>query len=54
MTGPVGTSARVERRLPATPIATPGREALNAMEHPAHGQWLYDLAATIEQLGGGE
>lgn len=35
--------------LPATPIGSPGSEALNAAEHPAPGGWLYFV--TIDQQG---
>ena len=27
--------------LPATPIASPGLQAVHAMENPAEGDWLY-------------
>lgn len=27
--------------LPATPIASPSKEAIDAMENPATGDWLY-------------
>ena len=35
--------------LPATPIASPGIQALHAIEHPAEGDWLYFV--TIDQDG---
>ncbi|WP_066588673.1 endolytic transglycosylase MltG [Corynebacterium provencense] len=35
--------------LPATPIASPGVEALQAMEHPADGDWLYFV--TVDKNG---
>lgn len=35
--------------LPATPIASPGIQALHAIEHPADGDWLYFV--TIDQDG---
>lgn len=35
--------------LPATPICSPGVEALNAAEHPAPGDWLYFV--TIDAQG---
>ena len=30
-----------KKGLPETPIASPGIQALQAMEHPAEGDWLY-------------
>lgn len=35
--------------LPATPICSPGRDALNAAEHPEPGDWLYFV--TIDKDG---
>ena len=39
----------VAQRLPATPICSPGTDALTAAEHPADGDWLYFV--TIDAQG---
>ncbi|WP_102141075.1 endolytic transglycosylase MltG [Mycobacterium hubeiense] len=39
----------VREGLPATPIGSPGAEALAAAEHPAQGDWLYFV--TIDMQG---
>lgn len=39
----------VRQGLPATPICSPGAEALTAAEHPAEGDWLYFV--TIDMQG---
>lgn len=38
-----------KKGLPETPISSPGLQALQAMEHPAEGDWLYFV--TIDQDG---
>lgn len=35
-------------KLPAGPIGNPGREAIDAVLHPAQGQWLYFVAVNPE------
>ncbi|MDT5085522.1 MAG: hypothetical protein QOJ61_2565 [Mycobacterium sp.] len=39
----------ISEGLPATPICSPGTDALNAAEHPADGDWLYFV--TIDAQG---
>ncbi len=34
--------------LPATPIASPGVQALHAIEHPAEGDWLYFVTIDLD------
>ena len=35
--------------LPPTPISNPGEDAINAVLHPADGQWLYFIAMTTNE-----
>jgi UPF0755 protein len=39
----------IDEGLPATPICSPGTDALKAAEHPADGDWLYFV--TIDKQG---
>jgi UPF0755 protein len=39
----------VSEGLPATPICSPGTDALKAAEHPVPGDWLYFV--TIDSQG---
>lgn len=38
----------VREGLPATPICSPGTEALTAAEHPADGDWLYFVTVDLQ------